>query len=897
MISIKKIGLIICILTFATSSIFAQESSSDIAQESLSYDLQLDWENISQKFLSESSNDSAFDDSYIGLTFRNRNETIKTYLQLYPNRQVFDISTTTTRKGRTAKWEGIFNLGYDSDIKSENKVIGHVQISHGIGISLRLAKKDNALDTFRKGGNNLILETTEQEDSILDNNTPAQTVELSYSTGNFQFSIVVENNVQTASAFGGASYNFADFANTARSLQSANNQNVADYDTAVFFLQGYNAAAAAGSAAGNEASRDASSFLNWHQSFNRLDEFHRQDYSANRWQNIQNTATSDKVEFLGFLNQATEASTSLIDYANTSDTVERYYRLGDKNTFRNAHPDLGDSVFNGTFGTPSNSDRTFAANLAYTAASFVRQSRTIGFSGVLLDATGESLVTVTTDLYDEYGVTGITDATTFVDLVYRAIDTMEARIDIINNVDSEIARALYRTARNFEDYLSVYERITTDYFKQAYDNAKIAIEGHNDIRGYRDTRDTTSYNLAEYFSALTEDQVAATINDFTALYEAADNSADLNYASFLMAVSEYVALSAADSSAGYYDRVFEEAMANFNFHKNEADRASTDANNYYNIATGTGADETSTDIYMGYFNDASTGVNPATDSDLNALLNSISGYSQTASSDYATALIRYILFSNEASRDEMLSYYRSIFTNDDVNSGQSFSDASIDYFENILNQVKREQEILARITSLVTDLESVKSDNKALKINWQNDNLEVGLLYVTGSQTDLNINNSTAMTGLGIQYQLGAFNIFLNSFNSAIKSQYKNSTDNIDLLLEQTKSNMDLGLDYNLNQQFGVSLALATGSVGRLEKFNTSTRFTKEGKNTHSTVELGLKAKFGSSTFLRLGYATTTETGKSSAGDSHITLDSKHSLSNGEKITTTQAKLQLQTRF
>ena len=145
-------------------------------------------------------------------------------------------------------------------------------------------------------------------------------------------------------------------------------------------------------------------------------------------------------------------------------------------------------------------------------------------------------------------------------------------------------------------------------------------------------------------------------------------------------------------------------------------------------------------------------------------------------------------------RDEMLSYYRSIFIDDDVNSGQSFSDASIDYFENILNQVKREQEILARITSLVTDLESVKSDNKALKINWQNDNLEVGLLYVTGSQTDLNINNSTAMTGLGIQYQLGAFNIFLNSFNSAIKSQYKNSTDNIDLLLEQTKSNMDLGL-------------------------------------------------------------------------------------------------------
>ena len=449
MISIKKIGLIICILTFATSSIFAQESSSDIAQESLSYDLQLDWENISQKFLSESSNDSAFDDSYIGLTFRNRNETIKTYLQLYPNRQVFDISTTTTRKGRTPKWEGIFNLGYDSDIKSENKVIGHVQISHGIGISLRLAKKDNALGTFRKGGNNLILETTEQEDSILDNNTPAQTVELSYSTGNFQFSIVVENNVQTASAFGGASYNFADFANTARSLQSANDQNVADYDTAVFFLQGYNAAVASGSA-GNEASRDASSFLNWHQSFNRLDEFHRQDYSANRWQNIQNTATSDKVEFLGFLNQATEASTSLIDYANTSDTAERYYRLGDKNTFRNAHQgDLAEPLFI----APHNSHTRFLVNYAYRAATRVYQSKVTsgGYGGRKLDATGERLVTVTTGLYDEYGVTTITDATALIFEVYMAIDTAAARTDIVNNVDSGIARALYRTVRNHEE--------------------------------------------------------------------------------------------------------------------------------------------------------------------------------------------------------------------------------------------------------------------------------------------------------------------------------------------------------------------------------------------------------------------------------------------------------------
>ena len=94
------------------------------------------------------------------LTFKNKKETLKTYFQLYQDKQVFSI-IATTRKRRKPEWKGVFSLGYDSDIENINKVIGHVKVSHRSGFSLRLAK-DNALDTFRKGGANLILGATEQ---------------------------------------------------------------------------------------------------------------------------------------------------------------------------------------------------------------------------------------------------------------------------------------------------------------------------------------------------------------------------------------------------------------------------------------------------------------------------------------------------------------------------------------------------------------------------------------------------------------------------------------------------------------------------------------------------------------------------------------------------------------
>ena len=63
------------------------------------------------------------------LTFKNKKETLKTYFQLYQDKQVFSI-IATTRKRRKPEWKGVFSLGYDSDIENINKVIGHVKVSH-----------------------------------------------------------------------------------------------------------------------------------------------------------------------------------------------------------------------------------------------------------------------------------------------------------------------------------------------------------------------------------------------------------------------------------------------------------------------------------------------------------------------------------------------------------------------------------------------------------------------------------------------------------------------------------------------------------------------------------------------------------------------------------------------
>ena len=93
------------------------------------------------------------------LTFKNKKETLKTYFQLTKINRFLVL--LLTRKRRKPEWKGVFSLGYDSDIENINKVIGHVKVSHRSGFSLRLAK-DNALDTFRKGGANLILGATEQ---------------------------------------------------------------------------------------------------------------------------------------------------------------------------------------------------------------------------------------------------------------------------------------------------------------------------------------------------------------------------------------------------------------------------------------------------------------------------------------------------------------------------------------------------------------------------------------------------------------------------------------------------------------------------------------------------------------------------------------------------------------
>ena len=55
--------------------------------------------------------------------------------------------------------------------------------------------------------------------------------------------------------------------------------------------------------------------------------------------------------------------------------------------------------------------------------------------------------------------------------------------------------------------------------------------------------------------------------------------------------------------------------------------------------------------------------------------------------------------------------------------------------------------------------------------------------------------------------------------------------------------------------------------------------------------------RLGKTAYLKLGYASTTETGKSSAGNTHPTLDGNFQLANGEKATTQQIKLRYQQSF
>ena len=99
-------------------------------------------------------------------------------------------------------------------------------------------------------------------------------------------------------------------------------------------------------------------------------------------------------------------------------------------------------------------------------------------------------------------------------------------------------------------------------------------------------------------------------------------------------------------------------------------------------------------------------------------------------------------------------------------------------------------------------LETAQSSNTALKINWKNKTTSVGLIYVTGSQTNASIQSSTATTGLGIKYQLNNISLFLNNFDSAVKSESSSVeySTNVNVSLEKATANIDLGIDYSLNK-------------------------------------------------------------------------------------------------
>ena len=207
MTNIKQIGLAlvsVCLTSLLAQSIFAVD-----------YKLQLDYETIDQKYLTEKTSDSTSTESYLGLVFENIPRTQRVSLYLYPNRQIADF-LVKRKYGKIL--ESIFQLNYDSASEDRNKTNASLRVNIGRRdiFSLKLAK-GHALNTFRRGGNNLILEATKQEIHVVRNNT-AKTIELGYASGGFNFAIIVENGANADSAFGGESYELDGFRDIAQSL-------------------------------------------------------------------------------------------------------------------------------------------------------------------------------------------------------------------------------------------------------------------------------------------------------------------------------------------------------------------------------------------------------------------------------------------------------------------------------------------------------------------------------------------------------------------------------------------------------------------------------------------------------------------------------------------------------
>ena len=529
MTNIKQIGLAlvsVCLTSLLAQSIFAVD-----------YKLQLDYETIDQKYLTEKTSDSTSTESYLGLVFENIPRTQRVSLYLYPNRQIADF-LVKRKYGKIL--ESIFQLNYDSASEDRNKTNASLRVNIGRRdiFSLKLAK-GHALNTFRRGGNNLILEATKQEIHVVRNNT-AKTIELGYASGGFNFAIIVENGANADSAFGGANYESDELASIVLSgidpdileygdLFREWDATAAEWAASADAISGiYSTALASANTAtqnANTASQDSISFSQWYSSFNELAEYHSQTSLATDFTQTASNASSALISYNSFettRNDATAEVARINSLLADGITVEDYNASGDISLFFAVNDPAGTIPTTMTFETtpPGGVDTPFAITFAavsslnsdfYNRYNNLSPSLFLSLSDASFDA-----------LLDAVGGQKSPNwsGSFFRNLIedFNNISTFEGS-HIIADITGNTARKFYKKyVRNFEtnvsDYIIVIETIT------GCTCTKLQVV--KDLNGaYNTIKNTPTSDTAIYY------QAAADVSDGARSYYSDTNSTKL----------------------------------------------------------------------------------------------------------------------------------------------------------------------------------------------------------------------------------------------------------------------------------------------------------------------------------------------------------------------------------
>eukprot|EP00800_Vazella_pourtalesii_P018907 TRINITY_DN623_c0_g1_i1.p1 TRINITY_DN623_c0_g1~~TRINITY_DN623_c0_g1_i1.p1 ORF type:complete len:435 (-),score=58.72 TRINITY_DN623_c0_g1_i1:35-1339(-) len=147
--------------------------------------------------------------------------------------------------------------------------------------------------------------------------------------------------------------------------------------------------------------------------------------------------------------------------------------------------------------------------------------------------------------------------------------------------------------------------------------------------------------------------------------------------------------------------------------------------------------------------------------------------------------------------------------------------------------------------------------NTGIKVNYSGGAVNVGVVLVSGAEAgdaalggDANYKASVSALGLGVGLKFGAVAPFLNIWMPSTKSE--NAAGNE----ETSTSNTNIGVDYALNENSGVSLSIVTRASTR-KRTAAGAATAVEGETKVSSTELGYTTKVGGANFY-LGYVGAT---------------------------------------